>query len=57
MPEALEAGTLNTPGILSLGAGIDFINEIGIDKIKRHEDKLTKIGQEINITHLSASYG
>lgn len=42
MPEALEAGTLNTPGILSLGAGIDFINEIGIDKIKRHEDKLTK---------------
>lgn len=40
MPEMLEAGTLNTPGILSLGAGIDFINEIGLKNIKKHEDIL-----------------
>ena len=40
MPEMLEAGTLNTPGILSLGAGIEFIQKIGIEKIKEHEDKL-----------------
>ncbi|WP_432204905.1 aminotransferase class V-fold PLP-dependent enzyme [Cetobacterium somerae] len=42
MPELLEAGTPNTPGILSLGAGIDFINRIGLNKIKEHEDILTK---------------
>jgi selenocysteine lyase/cysteine desulfurase len=42
MPELLEAGTPNTPGILSLGSGIDFINRIGLNKIKEHEDILTK---------------
>lgn len=42
MPELLEAGTLDTPGILSLGAGIDFINSIGLENIKSHEMELTK---------------
>jgi cysteine desulfurase family protein len=42
MPELLEAGTLNVPGILSLGAGLDFINEVGLEKIREHEIKLTK---------------
>lgn len=42
MPEALEAGTLNTPGIVSLGAGIDFINSIGLENIRKHEDNLTQ---------------
>ncbi|MGL5088451.1 MAG: aminotransferase class V-fold PLP-dependent enzyme [Cetobacterium sp.] len=42
MPEVLEAGTLNTPGVMSLGAGIDFILEIGIHKIKEHEDNLSE---------------
>lgn len=42
MPELLEAGTLNTPGIMSLGAGIDFINEIGLDKIREHENGLSE---------------
>lgn len=42
MPELLEAGTLNTPGIMSLGAGIDFINEIGLDKIREHENRLSE---------------
>lgn len=40
MPEKLEAGTLNTPGILSLGAGIDYINKKGLENIKKHEDIL-----------------
>lgn len=43
MPENLECGTLNTPGILSLGAGIDFINSIGIENITKHEYALTKL--------------
>lgn len=42
MPEALEAGTLNTPGIVSLGAGIDFINSIGLENIRKHENNLTQ---------------
>ena len=40
MPEMLEAGTSNTPGILSLGAGIDYINSIGLEKIKNHKTNL-----------------
>lgn len=43
MPELLECGTLNTPGILTLGAGIDFINSVGLKKIREHEINLTKI--------------
>lgn len=42
MPEALEAGTLNTPGIVSLGAGIDFLNSVGLENIRKHENDLTK---------------
>jgi cysteine desulfurase family protein len=40
MPEMLEAGTSNTPGILSLGAGIDYINSIGLENIKNHKTNL-----------------
>lgn len=40
MPELLESGTLNTPGIMSLGAGIEFIKSVGLEKIKEHEDIL-----------------
>ena len=37
MPDLLEAGTLNAPGILALGCGIDFIDSIGLTEIKSHE--------------------
>lgn len=40
MPEHLEAGTVNTPGIFSIGAGIDYINSIGLEKIHEHEQLL-----------------
>lgn len=33
MPARYEAGTLNTPGIAGLGAGIDYIEEHGIDNL------------------------
>lgn len=39
-PDRMEAGTLNTVGILSLGAGISFINRIGINNIYEHEFQL-----------------
>ena len=41
-PDKLEAGTLNNSGILSLGAGIDYINAVGIEKIYNHEMKLCR---------------
>lgn len=39
-PAHLEAGTLNVPGIISLNASIDYINEYGIDNIFKHEMEL-----------------
>ena len=43
MPDRFEAGTLNIPGILGLGAGIRYINKYGIDDIYKHEMELTEI--------------
>ncbi|MCM1579201.1 MAG: aminotransferase class V-fold PLP-dependent enzyme [Ruminococcus sp.] len=40
LPDGLESGTVNTPGIASLGAGMDFINRVGIDNIRRCEECL-----------------
>lgn len=40
LPHKFEAGTPNIAGIIGFGAAIDFINEIGIDKIKNHENQL-----------------
>lgn len=42
IPDRLESGTMNTPGIGGLGAGVEFILKQGIEKIKRHEEKLVK---------------
>lgn len=37
LPERLESGTLNVPGIAGISAGIDFIKNQGINKIFSHE--------------------
>ncbi|ATW24313.1 aminotransferase class V-fold PLP-dependent enzyme [Candidatus Formimonas warabiya] len=41
MPDRYESGTLNTPGIAGLGAGIKFILRQGMDEIRHHESDLT----------------
>lgn len=41
-PEGFEAGTVNAPGIIGLGASAAYINRTGIAKIKEHEDRLTR---------------
>jgi len=46
MPFCLESGTLNTPGIAGLGAGISFIRQEGLAKIWSKESKLTKFLME-----------
>lgn len=40
MPTALEAGTLNGHGIAGLRAAVDYLNETGIDVIRRREQEL-----------------
>lgn len=40
MPDILESGTLNTPGIAGLGAGVKFILEQGLNQIRVHEQNL-----------------
>ena len=43
LPEQLESGTINVPGIISLGAGIDFVKKKGINNIRKKEDRLCDI--------------
>lgn len=43
MPTALEAGTQNGPGIAGLGAGVRFVKETGIEKIRAYEQALVRI--------------
>lgn len=45
-PYRLEAGTLNLAGIAGLSAGLDFIEERGIEAIYRHEIELLTMLQE-----------
>lgn len=40
LPSRLEAGTPNIEGVMGLSAAIDYINEIGIDKISEYEHNL-----------------
>jgi cysteine desulfurase family protein len=40
MPTALEAGTLNGHGIAGLGAAIGYLEETGIDNIRKREQEL-----------------
>jgi selenocysteine lyase/cysteine desulfurase len=40
MPEALEAGTLNTPGLAGLAAGVGYLRERGVASIRRAEEEI-----------------
>ncbi len=42
LPQRLESGTLNTPGIAGLGAGISFVLEQKVEKIWKKEMNLTR---------------
>ncbi|WP_047153314.1 aminotransferase class V-fold PLP-dependent enzyme [Aneurinibacillus tyrosinisolvens] len=41
-PDRYESGTVNTPGIAGLSAGLDFILETGLERIREKEWMLTK---------------
>lgn len=40
LPDGFESGTINTPGAIALGRGVDFVNGKGIDRIYSHEMSL-----------------
>lgn len=40
MPERLESGTLNTIGLAGLKAGVEFVEAVGLEQIRHHEQKL-----------------
>ncbi len=42
MPTRLEAGTLNAHGIAGLSAALDYLEQKGMDEIRRHEQDLMR---------------
>jgi cysteine desulfurase/selenocysteine lyase len=46
LPEKFEAGTPNVEGAVGLQAAIEYLEKIGLDKIKEHELDLTKYALE-----------
>lgn len=46
MPTALEAGTLNVPGIAGLGAGVRWILEQGVETLQAKETALARLFYE-----------
>lgn len=43
LPDMLESGTINTPGAIALGSGVDFVRSKGIDRIYTHETALCSL--------------
>lgn len=54
LPEGYEAGTPATPAIVTLGAGVDYIREIGIPKINEKLSIMTDKANEILLEFNSA---
>jgi cysteine desulfurase/selenocysteine lyase len=46
LPEKFEAGTPNVEGAVGLQAAVEYLEEIGLDKIKKHELELTEYALE-----------
>lgn len=42
MPDSMESGTQNNVGIAGLGAAVEFILGEGVEKIRHHEEELTR---------------
>lgn len=42
LPDKYEAGTTNAVGIAGLKAGLDFLNERGLEEVRAHELELTR---------------
>lgn len=47
LPAKFEAGTLNIAQAIALGEAVDFVNDLGIDEITVHEDRLLRHALEV----------
>ena len=58
LPERLEAGTLNTPGICGLAAGINYISKIGIQEIfERNTRLINRLTENLSVIKGVTLYG
>ena len=46
LPDRFESGTINTPGAIALGAGVDYVRQKGVDVIFNHEWTLCKYAHD-----------
>jgi cysteine desulfurase/selenocysteine lyase len=46
LPWKFEAGTSNVEGAIGLSAAIDYLNSLGMESIREHEEQLTKYALE-----------
>ncbi len=46
-PVKFEAGTPNVEGAVGLGAAVDYLSSIGMENVRNHERKLTKLALEL----------
>ncbi|MCC6155266.1 MAG: cysteine desulfurase, partial [Candidatus Hydrogenedentes bacterium] len=47
LPYKFEAGTPNIAGVIALGAAIDYLEGIGMDRIAAYEHELTQYGTQV----------
>ena len=46
LPQRLEAGTPGIAGVIGLGAAIDYLNTVGMDRVAAHEHELLEYGTD-----------
>ena len=46
LPYKFEAGTPHIAGVIGLGAAIDFLNDLGLERVERYETELLAYGTE-----------
>ena len=46
LPQKFEAGTPDIAGIVGLGAAVDYLESLGMEKVREHEKELTKYALE-----------
>jgi len=46
LPQRLEAGTPGIAGVIGLGAAIDYLNAVGMERIAAHEHELLEYGTD-----------
>jgi len=47
IPDKFEPGTRNLEGVIGLGAAIDYLQEVGFEKIQKHESELVEYTLEM----------